>query len=196
MDIFPSAARCGSFHRPPNLAVSAKYPADVYNAGRMRIGILSDTHDQMDAAAQAVRMLRQAGAQGLIHCGDVGRAAILDELAGGPAVFVWGNTDCDRLALHRHGANLQIECLGEWGEVTWGDKRIAVLHGDDLSLRRRLLEGQEYDYLLQGHTHSKTDQRIGRTRLINPGALHRAAVKTVALLETDNDQLDFLTVMA
>ena len=162
----------------------------------MKIGILSDTHDQMDAAVAAVRLLKQAGAEALIHYGDVGRTTILDQLVGQPAAFVWGNTDYDRIALQRYAQQIGIDCFGEWGELTWGGKRIALLHGDDSILRRQLLDGQNYDYLFQGHTHQKTDQRIGRTRLINPGALYRAAVKTVALLETGNDQLDFLTVVA
>lgn len=160
----------------------------------MKIGILSDTHDDADAAAQAVRMLRQAGAEGLIHCGDVGRPAILDELAGLPAAFVWGNTDFDRPALQRRAQPLGIQCFGAWGELAWGGRRIAVLHGDDGRMLRRLLEGQEYDYVFQGHTHQRMDQSHGRTRWINPGALHRAAVKTVALLDTQTDRLEFLTV--
>jgi len=166
-----------------------------YNAGWMRIGILSDTHDDADAAAQAVRMLRQAGAEGLIHCGDVGRPAILDELAGLPAAFVWGNTDFDRQALQRQAQHLGIQCFGAWGELDWGGNRIAVLHGDDGRLLRRLLEGQEYDYVFQGHTHQRMDQRLGRTRWINPGALHRATPRSAALLDIGPDRLEFLTVM-
>jgi len=160
----------------------------------MKIGILSDTHDHAAAAAAGVRILRQAGAEGLIHCGDVGSPSILDELAGQPAAFVWGNTDDDRLALQRYARHLGIECFGAWGELQWGGKRIAVLHGDDVKLRQKLLSDQEWDYVLQGHTHMKTDQRFGRTRLVNPGALYRAATRTVALLDTQTDQLDFLTV--
>ena len=58
-----------------------------------------------------------------------------------------------------------------------------MIHGDDAALKRRLILGQQHDYLLQGHTHVPHDQRIGRTRLINPGALHRARTKTVATLD-------------
>ena len=36
--------------------------------------------------------------------------------------------------------------------------------------------------------------RQGRVRLINPGALYRAATKTVAVLNTQTDELRFLTV--
>lgn len=160
----------------------------------MKIGILSDTHGKVEMAAAAVELLRQAGAERLIHCGDVGSPAILDEMAVCSAVFVWGNTDYERLALQRHAQHLGVECFGEWGELQWGGKRIAVLHGDDAELRQRLLSGQEYDYLLHGHTHTQIDQRVGRTRLINPGALYRATTRTVALLDLPIDRLDFLTV--
>jgi len=33
------------------------------------IGILSDTHDRVDAMAAAMKLLRDAGAQFFIHCG-------------------------------------------------------------------------------------------------------------------------------
>ena len=38
-------------------------------------------------------------------------------------------------------------------------------------LVRRVLDEQEHDYLLVGHTHVKEDRRVGRVRMINPGAL-------------------------
>jgi hypothetical protein len=38
------------------------------------------------------------------------------------------------------------------------------------------------------------DERFGRTRIINPGALFRASEKTVALLDTEADQLDYLRI--
>ena len=36
--------------------------------------------------------------------------------------------------------------------------------------------------------------RIGRTRVINPGALFRASEKTVALLDTDTDRLEYVVM--
>jgi predicted phosphodiesterase len=35
---------------------------------------------------------------------------------------------------------------------------------------------------------------VGRVRCINPGALHRARRKTVAILDTERDQLTFVEV--
>ena len=160
----------------------------------MIIGLLSDTHDRVDAMAAGVRLLREAGAEHYLHCGDVGSELVLDHLAGLPAAFVFGNTDWDRMDLQRYAERLGIACYGNFGELELDGKRFALLHGDDARLRQRLLAEQRFDYLLQGHTHVAADQRVGRTRIINPGALHRAKVKTVALLDTQGDALRFLTV--
>lgn len=59
---------------------------------------------------------------------------------------------------------------------------------------QRVLEGQAHDYLFVGHSHVKLDTRVGRVRVINPGALHRAREKTVATLDTGTDLLRFITV--
>jgi hypothetical protein len=157
----------------------------------MRIGILSDTHDRSPAMKAAVELLAGTGAEFFIHCGDVGSERILDYLAGLPSAFVWGNNDFDRAELQRYAQKLGIGCLGTFGDLELGGKRFAIMHGDDFRLRQRILSEQRHDYLLQGHTHVQMDQRIGNTRCINPGALYRAAEKTVATLETVTDRLEF-----
>jgi putative phosphoesterase len=158
------------------------------------VGILSDTHDRADAMAAAMNLLRGAGAEFFIHCGDVGSERVLDHLAGLPAAFVFGNTDWDRATLARYAQSIGVACHNALADLDLGGKRFAVTHGDDFRLKQRLLTEQRHDYLLQGHTHIRADQRIGRMRVINPGALHRAKEKTVALLDTASDRLSFLVV--
>lgn len=158
------------------------------------IGILSDTHDHVDAMSAAMQALRAGGAEQYIHCGDVGGPAVLDHLAGVPATLVWGNNDWDRADLERYASRLGIACYSSLADLKLGGKTFAVIHGDDMRLRQSILAAQRHDYLLQGHTHVRLDERQGRTRIINPGALHRAKPKTVALLETDTDRLEFQIV--
>lgn len=160
----------------------------------MRIGILSDTHDRLPAMKAAIELLRRHGAEFYIHCGDVGGEGILDQLAGLPAAFVWGNNDYDRMDLQRYAERLEIACYGNFADLELGGKRFAVLHGDDFRLRQRILTEQRHDYLLQGHTHVRQDERVGTIRCINPGALHRTKQKSVALLDTATDTLTFLPV--
>jgi putative phosphoesterase len=158
------------------------------------IGILSDSHDRAEVMAAGLRLLADAHAEFYIHCGDIGSPRCIDLLAGLESAFVFGNTDYDRAALTRYSERIGVQCYGNYADLTQDGKRIAVVHGDDFKLKQRLLAAQEHDYLFQGHTHVRQDQRIGRTRLINPGALHRAAVKTVATLDTATDRLNFITV--
>ena len=161
---------------------------------RVIVGILSDTHDRVDAMAAAMRVLRGRGAEFFVHCGDVGSERVLDHLAGVPAAFVFGNTDWDRAALARHAAHLGVGCHPSMADLELGGKKIAVTHGDDPRLKQRILAEQRHDYLLQGHTHVRADETVGRTRVINPGALHRAKEKTVATLDTESGKVAFVVV--
>ena len=45
------------------------------------VGILSDSHGQVERTRQAIALLQQAGASAFIHCGDVEEDAVLDTLA-------------------------------------------------------------------------------------------------------------------
>ena len=160
----------------------------------MLLGILSDTHDRYDMMKDALQALRQRGAQHFLHCGDVCEPRMLDLLAGLPAAFVWGNCDWDRAALQRHADQIGVPCYGAVGDLELAGKRIAILHGDDPRQLDRILKAQAHDYLLHGHTHVRRDDRVGRTRVINPGALHRAAEKTAALLDLQTDHLEYLKI--
>jgi putative phosphoesterase len=159
----------------------------------MLIGILSDTHGDTHAAKSALAILRHRGASYYIHCGDIGTPAVLDQLAGLPCSAVLGNNDPPWLL--KYARNLGIDCRHPLVELTLAEKSIAVLHGDDIRLRARLIQEQRHDYIFQGHTHSRSDNRFARTRLINPGALYRTSAKSVALLDTDANLLRFFDVM-
>lgn len=165
----------------------------------MKIGILSDTHGRREIALRAAQLLRDRGAEFIIHCGDVGDCNVLDALAGGPAAFVFGNNDFDHDALREYAKAIDVTCLGEFGALNLGGKRIAVTHGDNGLVMSRITQADPpYDYLFTGHTHVRHDQRVGKhagaLRWINPGALYRASRKSVALLDLATDTLVSLAV--
>jgi putative phosphoesterase len=159
----------------------------------MRIGILSDTHDQVRRTAQAVALLRDEGAEVLIHCGDMTGVSVVEECADLPSYFVFGNCDSDISRLTRAMSLIGAVCLGQGGCIELGGKRIAVTHGDSQRELDRLREMSPH-YLFLGHSHLASDQRDGATRVINPGALHRASTHTVAVLDLETDLLRMLTI--
>jgi putative phosphoesterase len=158
----------------------------------MRLGILSDTHDELARTRLAVQMLRDAGAEALIHCGDLASPPIVAALAALPSWFVLGNHDADSVpALQRAAAEFGPVCLGWGGVVELAGKRIGVAHGHMTTDVRRVL-GERPDYLLSGHAHFPSDQLVGTVRRINPGGLHRADEFTVAVLDLATGELRLL----
>ncbi len=161
----------------------------------MLIGILSDTHDQLERTNAAVRKLKAEGAEVLFHCGDLTQPEMAVTCAVLPCYFIFGNNDVSQVAEIRAAiANVSSGVCLEWsGEVELSGKRIGVAHGHNLKDIRRLVAAAP-DYLFSGHTHVAADWREGPTRRINPGAVHRASSFTVAMLDLDHDQLRFLEV--
>lgn len=166
----------------------------------MILGILSDTHGQVARTQRAVALLRRCGATQLIHCGDFGGADVLAQLAALPAVVVPGNTDTLDGAQVKYAATLGVRLVPEGpAELTLGDRRVLVFHGHERGFARLVeaLErnghaaGATCDYVCYGHSHLAADQRFGGCRLINPGALQRASVYTVATLDVTTDTLRF-----
>jgi putative phosphoesterase len=162
----------------------------------MRAGILSDTHDELDRTRLAIQMLRDQGAEVLIHCGDLSSPPIVQACAALPFWFVFGNHDADTVpCLEEAAIEYGVNCLGWAGVVDLDDKRVAVAHGHMSYDIRWALKGRP-NYLLSGHSHIASDRYDGLVRRINPGALHEADEYSVALLDLETDGLQFLTVPA
>lgn len=157
----------------------------------MKLGILSDSHGHADRTARAVEALIQAGAQTLIHLGDFERVEAIDPLAGFDAHVVFGNCDWDINSLSEYARGLGLSVDHPMGELRCDDRVVAFTHGHLQGLMEQAMRGG-VDYLLYGHTHTPADDRVGDTRVINPGALFRARRYTVAVLDTAADNLQFI----
>jgi uncharacterized protein len=162
----------------------------------MIVGLVSNTNGRADATAAAVAALRDRGADLIVHCGDVGGRHVLDEIAKIDACFVWGDRDQDRMGLLRHARSVNVVCFGVLGELDLDGRRAVLVHGDDKKLVRRLLDEQQYDYLLYGHDPEGEDRKVGRTRVINPGWLHGGPSQNCAVVSTTSDEVKFLKLDA
>lgn len=159
----------------------------------MLIGILSDSHGHAEVTGRAVRVLRERGAEVLLHLGDLGSGAVIDELIGANARIVFGNCDWDAAGLTRYAELVGVAVDHPMGRLETAGRRIAFTHGHLPLLVRQALD-ERVDYLLHGHTHEVRDERVGPTRLINPGALHRARRYTAAVLDPASDAVDFIEI--
>lgn len=156
----------------------------------MLIAVVSDTHGRQPAVQAALRIIRARGAELVIHCGDIDDADTVRLFAGLPAHFVFGNCDLDRDEL-RQAISVAGAALHEpFGNLEVAGRKLAFLHGDDKRLHQDVEKSDYFDYLFYGHSHRAEEHRTGRTRVVNPGALHRANPKTFVLLDVETGALE------
>lgn len=148
----------------------------------MKIAIVSDTHGRTATVAKALALIEPHGVTHILHCGDIDDPDTV-ELFPKHTHFVFGNCDTERSEIRRRiekiGANLQEP----FGHLELDGVNIAWVHSDSRGLFHDLEHSGHFQYLFYGHTHVRLEHRTGPTRVINPGALHRAAEKTFAILD-------------
>lgn len=156
-----------------------------------RLGLLADSHGRVNVTRDAVKLLRDRGCDLLLHLGDLGSEGVIDELVGHPVRIVLGN--CDDDALGRYAEHVGVPNAHPAGRLDLDGTTVFFTHGHIEGLMRAAL-AEGVRYLLHGHSHEPRDDMVGGTRVINPGALHRAARYTAAVLEPATGALEFIEV--
>ena len=160
----------------------------------MKIGIISDTHDQVERTTAAIALLQAQGVEFILHCGDITEPMMIPLFTEVPTHFVWGNCDYQRIGMAEQMRAIGSELHEPFGEMNIEGIDLAWIHGDDKRLYAGLVHGDGYDFIFHGHTHVAGESKVGRTRIINPGAMTRAERKTVAVLELPRGELQWLRV--
>jgi putative phosphoesterase len=164
----------------------------------MIIGILSDTHGNLKRTAAAIKLLKEHAPAHIIHCGDIGSQSVLDMLAvefaetATPITCVPGNVDGWNDSLYAPMPHVEITASA--ARLHLDGKDICVMHGHETTRLRSIIASGAYDLVFTGHTHQRADEIIGRTRVINPGALHRTQEPGFAILDTATDTLLYIDV--
>jgi putative phosphoesterase len=144
----------------------------------MRICIVSDSHDRSDPLVLAIREAQLAGAEVVIHCGDlIGVNTLRASLnLGIPMHVIHGNNVGDVASLYRMMAktNGLITYHGQEAMLNLGGCKIFVTHMPH--------HGQafactgDYDLVCHGHSHTahvdaQANIKGGQTWLVNPGSV-------------------------
>ena len=160
----------------------------------MRIAIVSDTHANLPNTLSAVRMMSSLDVHVVIHCGDIGSNEIVPLFKHWPTHFVFGNVDHDEKILREEIERAGQTCHDRFGELNLAGKKIAFLHSDDERLFHEVTRGGEYDLVCYGHTHVAKQEKIGRTLVLNPGALYRARPHTFAIVDLPSLEVTSITI--
>jgi len=162
----------------------------------MKIGIISDTHDNLNNLETALDVLQTENVTNLFHCGDICGLNIIQAMASFEVWIAQGNMD-RRVGLRRTvKETLGRERLAWLHQLTLEGYSIAILHGDNEDVLNHIIASGEHAYVLHGHTHRRRDQRIGRTHIINPGALGgtRKQRRSFCILDLTTGQTRFVEI--
>jgi hypothetical protein len=139
----------------------------------MNIAIMSDSHDNIWNLEKALTLIRNEGAEMIIHCGDFVAPFMLRELetANIPVYGVLGNNDGSQFLLARTAlVDLRHITLFELiGHANADGYSIAFTHQRDVA--EGLAATGRYDLVCYGHSHQFRQETLGRTLLLNPGEI-------------------------
>ena len=122
------------------------------------IGLISDTHGLVRPDVHTAL----AGVELILHAGDVGDEAVLDELALiAPVRAVFGNTDAPGQPRLTTAIDLEIDGIS-----------IHVSHGHEVGspTPEKLLARYPANVIVYGHTHKPLIVRAEERWVVNPGA--------------------------
>jgi putative phosphoesterase len=159
----------------------------------MLIGLISDTHDNLQQIEKAVNYLNNVGVQLVLHAGDYCAPFTLAKLKNlnCKLIGVFGNNDGDQeLLKKRFSETPNCEAHGRFAQIDADGYKIALLHGDETELLFALIGCQSFNAVVHGHTHNKGIEQRGNTLIINPGELcgYLTGKSTLALLDTTKNE--------
>ncbi|MBN1328059.1 MAG: metallophosphoesterase [Candidatus Heimdallarchaeota archaeon] len=145
------------------------------NVNTSKIGILSDTHDQIQNLIKVIEFFNHEQVDLVIHCGDWTSPFTLIHYAKlqVPLYGVFGNNDGDKFRhikyAQKFGLNVHFEdrllVMSEFG------KKIVIYHGDYDEIVDALVKCGDYDLVLHGHNHCAKIAKFNKVLSLNPGTL-------------------------
>lgn len=157
----------------------------------MIVGLVSDSHDNAPLARSAAAFFHAEAPDAVFHLGDITRPDTLALFDGLPIRFLRGNNDTDARLDPTARARGHEGVADAWRGSLAG-LRVGATHGHRKGTLRELQA--DCDVVLSGHTHKRRAERENGVLMVNPGALHRARHKTIALLRLPDKRVEFFRV--
>ncbi|MEA3326547.1 MAG: YfcE family phosphodiesterase [Chloroflexota bacterium] len=161
----------------------------------MKIGVMSDTHDNLSNLISALGTFRRLGIDTVIHCGDLTSLEMVSHFEGFRVIYIIGNMDVTNGAIVKRFKKLNEENFaGVVFKGKVGGVQIAATHSHIKGMVASLVRQNHYQWIFHGHTHEKRDEMIRGTRIVNPGALGGMGrePRSFCVVDLDTENIKFL----
>ncbi len=150
----------------------------------MRIGVVSDTHNNLKNCRRIVELFNESGVDQVIHTGDITQAKTIEIFAhlDMPMQGVFGNNDQERETLDDAIDRFNFDFIEPPLPLELLGRKIVVVH-DPLELE--MVNPEDFDVILHGHTHRQTIEYEGDRLTFNPGecAGHMQGYNAIGVLD-------------
>jgi len=132
----------------------------------MLIGIISDTHDNLDLLRKAVGLFNTRKVEHVIHAGDFTSPFTFRVLKDLECAFtgVFGNNDGDKLLLKKRSEG---RVFNQPHIFELSGRKIVVVH--EHNIVEALADSGHFDFVIYGHTHEPDIRMVKNTLVVNPG---------------------------
>jgi putative phosphoesterase len=163
----------------------------------MKIGLISDTHDNIQNIQNATSIFNDKNVGLVVHAGDIVSPAAVVAFRGVKLIGVLGNNDLEIDGLTNAFDRIGGQLRGEICEMEQDDLIFAIYHGTNGRKKELLIRSGKYDVVICGHTHKTQNKKIGKTLIINPGTANGwffGYKATAAVFDTKTRELEFLNL--
>ncbi len=163
----------------------------------MKVCIVSDSHDHRPLLAAAVSAAKAAGAEAVLHCGDVVAPSTLSVLKpfGLPIHVIHGNNAGDLYMMARiaNQPGNHVTFYGQDAGIELAGRRIFLVHYPHYA--HAMATTGNWDLVCCGHDHEARIETVanikgGETRMVNPGTVGGVAAPATWVLG-DLDAMTF-----
>jgi uncharacterized protein len=135
----------------------------------MKIGLISDTHDNIQNIQNAISLFNDKHVSFVIHAGDIVSPEAVEAFTGVKLIAVLGNNDLEIDGLTNAFDRIGGQLKGEFYELVQDDLIFAIYHGTNSRRKESLIQSGKYDIVVCGHTHRVQNKKVGKTIVVNPG---------------------------
>ncbi|MFX0138641.1 MAG: metallophosphoesterase [Candidatus Hodarchaeota archaeon] len=167
----------------------------------VKIGIISDTHDNINSARMAVQYFNSKSIDYCLHAGDIiapfmAKLVFNDLKCKENLILVQGNNDGEITGNRLNFTKIGSKYTGNYYVGTIDNKKIFMQHDLHPTILESLASSNKFDLIIHGHTHSPEKKKIENTIIINPGECCGILTgkNTIALLDTKKLDAEIITL--
>ncbi|NIA04035.1 MAG: YfcE family phosphodiesterase [Nitrospiraceae bacterium] len=173
---------------------SRSEPIEINNNEKL-IGVISDTHNNIDETKEALNFFKSKNIHTIVHCGDLTSPDMVLLFKDFRFFLSLGNGDRSFNEISENIKKINGKMFSVFGFFEFNGIRIAVTHGHHKAILDKLIKSSDFDLVLTGHTHRIRYDVInddnGKSKVIvNPGAHNprntRDLNRDVGLIEINN----------